>query len=164
MELLLGDGLAEARESALTSVAGSRVVGPLEVTNRFLSQVIDYVIFFGALVRMLRRQADGVLLVATRRARVAVAAQHLQLRVNELGRANLNRLLRLELVRRGVVCKPQSRRSLVALAHHLLFLLLQHDDLLFPLLRGGGAGNGGPCLRVEGLALEHLGLTFGAWL
>lgn len=77
MELLLGNGLAQTRESALTTVAGSRVVGPLEVTNRFLSQVIDYVIFFGALIRVLRRQANGVLLVAARRACVAVAAQQL---------------------------------------------------------------------------------------
>lgn len=70
----------------------------------------------------------------------------------------------MQLVRRGVVRQPQSRRPLVTLTHHLLFLLLKHDDLLLSLLRGGRAGNGGPSLWVEGLALEHLGLAFGAWL
>ena len=53
---------------------------------------------------------------------------HLQLAVDKLSRADLSRLLRLNLIGSGVTCKPRRRRPMGVL--NRLFLFLQHNDLL----------------------------------
>lgn len=72
-----------------------------------------------------------MLLGAAGRARVAVRSEQRKLVVHELCGADLDRVFRLQLVRGGVLGEPKSR---VSRLHHLLFLLLQHDDFLLPLL------------------------------
>ena len=99
---------------------------------------------------------------------VAIFAEHLELVVDELGRADLNRVLRLQLVRGGIIGEPERGLAMSAstswLVDDLLLLLVQHDDLLLVLGLGRRAvGHGGPSLRIEKhFALEHLGLAFGA--
>ena len=109
-----------------------------------------------------------MLLGAPSRVLVAILAEHLELIVDELGRADLNRVLRLQLVRGGIIGEPERGLAMSAtstrLINDFLLLLVQHDHLLLVLGLGRGAvGHGRPGLRIEKhLALEHLGLAFGA--
>ena len=75
----------------------------MEVTDWLLSQVIDYVIFFGGFILVLWRQAHLLLFAVTGCACVAVGGQHFDLAVDELAGANLKRVLRLKFVRGRVI-------------------------------------------------------------
>ncbi len=61
MELLLGNRLAEATQALNGGRGGAwtrcGIISSLEITDRLLSQVIDYVIFFGGFILMLWRHA-----------------------------------------------------------------------------------------------------------
>ena len=111
-----------------------------------------------------------MLLGAAGRVLVAILAEHLEPIVDELGRADLNRVLRLQLVRGRIIGEPERGLAMSAtstrLINDFLLLLVQHDDLLLVLGLGRGAvGHGRPglCLWIEKhLTLEHLGLAFGA--
>jgi len=73
-----------------------------------------------------------VLFAATGRAGVAVASEHLELIVNELGGSDLDWVLRFQVVRGGILSQPQGRRS-STLTNYLVLLFLQHDDFLLSL-------------------------------
>ena len=70
---------------------------------------------------------------------------HLQLAIDKLSRAELCRLLRLDLIGSGVTCDPRRRLPMGVL--NRLFLFLQHNDLLLLERFGASAsGQGRPSL------------------
>ena len=101
-----------------------------------------------------------MLLGTAGRVRVAVLAEHLELVVDELGRADLDRVLRLQFVGGGVLRKPKRGLTMRAsrLIHNLRLGLGKHDDLLLLALLFGrrASRHSWPSLRVQqSLTLEH---------
>ena len=108
MELLLRDRLAESQAATACCLRGHchrmqivRVIGAMQITNRLLPELFNQDIT-GACLLLTRLccvlQAHRVLLSTSGRILVAIFAEHLELIVNKLGRADLNRMFRLKLV------------------------------------------------------------------
>ena len=88
---------------------------------------------------------------------------HLLLAIDKLSRADLSRLLRLDLIGSGITCEPRRRLPMGVCSR--LFLFLQHNDLLLlARFAGSASGHGRPSLRVQSLALKNLRLPLKAWL
>ena len=120
--LLLGDGLGEAH-NVLASGAGRCLIGPCQVADLLLATALqDRILFRLAVVQLIRRQTQGVLLAATGRARVAVTRKQRELVVHEFRGADLHGVLRLQLVRGGVLRQTD--------LHRVLRLQLVRDGVL----------------------------------
>jgi len=163
--LFLGDRFAQAGHRL--RLGRCCLKRSLQFAGWLLAHRVDKCAFslrtFYCVVVGLRRGAHRRLFLATARCARAAAWHHLELAVHELGRADLDWLIRVQLVRCGVLREPQSCRKLCGTRSLLQKLLLfgKHNNLLLALLRGRVAATtrscGVPRLRVEGsLRLQHL--------